>query len=111
MSVPPEIQLLCVREVIHVILGNLIGNAFQHAPDCPLWIQWQESVPPSLCFHAGDASVDWKPAPLVRELRPSYGIGLSLVRRLCDLQQWRIETHPVQGSKATLWLNGCKVSH
>ena len=111
ISVPPEIQLLCVREVINVILGNLIGNAFQHAPDCPLWIQWQESVPPSLCFHAGDASVDWKPAPLVRELRPSYGIGLSLVRRLCDLQQWRIETHPVQGSKATLWLNGCKVSH
>jgi signal transduction histidine kinase len=104
LSVPAEIHLLCVREVLHVILGNLIGNSFQHAPERPLWIQWRETVPPSLWLHAVEPSAEWEPAPSPVESRPSYGVGLSLVRRLCELQQWRIEAHPVQAGQVTLWL-------
>lgn len=103
LSVPATTHLLCVREVLQVILGNLIGNAFQHAPDRPLWIQWLETEPPSLCFHADEPAAEWESAPSSPEARPSYGIGLSLVRRLCDLQQWRIEAHPVQAKRVTLW--------
>jgi signal transduction histidine kinase len=87
LSVPAKIRLLCVHEVLHVILGNLIGNSFQHAPDSPLRIQWLETVPPSLCFHTEHPTREWESAPSPPELRTSYGIGLSLVRRLCDLQQ------------------------
>jgi signal transduction histidine kinase len=104
LSVPAEIHLLCVREVLHVILGNLIGNSFQHAPERPLWIQWRETVPPSLCLHAVEPSAEWEAAPSPVESRPSYGVGLSLVRRLCELQQWRIEADPVQAGQVTLWL-------
>jgi signal transduction histidine kinase len=104
LSVPAEIHLLCVREVLHVILGNLIGNSFQHAPERPLWIQWLETVPPSLWLHAVEPSAEWEPAPSPVESRPIYGVGLSLVRRLCELQQWRIEAHPVQTGQVTLWL-------
>jgi signal transduction histidine kinase len=103
LSVPPEIQLLCVREVLHVILGNLLGNALQHAPERPLWIEWLPTSPPGLCFHSGEPGTTDQTPPGTRESRPSYGIGLSLVRRLCELQQWQLEASPAQGMRVTIW--------
>lgn len=93
VSVPAEIRLSCVREVLHVILGNLLGNALQHAPDQPLRIDWEPTRPPSLHFQQDETPAPPGTTHGPREPRPSYGIGLSLVRRLCELQQWQLETH------------------
>jgi signal transduction histidine kinase len=103
LSVPAEIQLLCVREVLHVILGNLLGNAWQHAPERPLWIEWLSTSPAGLCFHSGELRTTDQTPLSTRESRPSYGIGLSLVRRLCELQHWQLEADRSQGMRVTIW--------
>jgi signal transduction histidine kinase len=109
VEIPEDVRVFCVREVFHVILGNLIGNAFQHAPECPLGIQWLRSSPfsatPGLrILSIADCESDPRAAS-AGETRPSYGFGLSIVDRLCQLQQWRIEPHTDSGTGCVIWMS------
>ncbi len=101
IKVPEEISVECVREVIRVILENLLGNAFNHAPDSSLLIQWETCPPYGLSFIAEEPE---GANPKTVDSRPSYGLGLSIVHRLCALHDWRLEEAFDEGPRFTLWL-------
>jgi signal transduction histidine kinase len=101
IKVPVEISVECVREVIRVILENLLGNAFNHAPDTPLLIQWEPCPPFGMSFIAQEIE---EPNTRTVGSRPSYGIGLSIVHRLCALHDWHLEEAFDEGPRFTLWL-------
>jgi signal transduction histidine kinase len=101
IKVPEEISVECVREVIRVILENLLGNAFNHAPDTPLLIQWESCPPFGMSFIAQEIE---EPNTRTVGSRPSYGIGLSIVHRLCALHDWHLEEAFDEGPRFTLWL-------
>jgi signal transduction histidine kinase len=101
IKVPVEISVECVREVIRVILENLLGNAFNHAPDTPLLIQWESCPPFGMSFIAQEIE---EPNTRTVGSRPSYGIGLSIVHRLCALHDWHLEEAFDEGPRFTLWL-------
>lgn len=100
IKVPEEISVECVLEVIRVILENLLGNAFNHAPDTPLLIQWESCPPFGMSFIAQEIE---EPNTSAMGSRPSYGIGLSIVHRLCALHDWHLEEAFDEGPRFTLW--------
>ncbi len=100
LLVPDTVSVDCVSEVMRVILENLLGNAFNHAPDQPLLIQWETSPPSGLSFIAQEIE---EVQTTVVDSRPSYGIGLSLVHRLCALHDWQLEEAIDEGPRFTIW--------
>jgi signal transduction histidine kinase len=72
------------RDVLFVLLRNLLCNVFQHSVADSLYISWGEAPSPHLQFVEGLTS-----EPLETTPAAGFGIGLPLVRRLVDAQGWR----------------------
>ncbi|MCX7554696.1 HAMP domain-containing sensor histidine kinase [Marinicella sp. S1101] len=89
IDVTAEAQLLMQEAELVILLSNLVGNAFQHSQEGNVTIRFQGSeltitdtgkgIDPALQPHVKE--------PLIKGADSSgFGIGLSLVNRLCEHQ-------------------------
>ena len=94
------VRLRCHRESLAVLVHNLVGNAFSHLCDARLEISSSHNHEGAAILRFDD---DGPGLPEFAELArvsvedsPSrgYGLGLSLVERLCVVQGWQIKKHP-----------------
>ncbi|MEM1436751.1 MAG: HAMP domain-containing sensor histidine kinase [Pseudomonadota bacterium] len=83
---------------VRVVLSNLVRNAFQHAPDGEVRIcidAYRVSVRNAVVPDAVDRSLE--PA----EAESRFGLGLQLVKMLCDRFQWSYVSEEVAGERIT----------
>jgi signal transduction histidine kinase len=73
--------------VLHILLSNLIGNAFAHADAGVISVSMNDGVFRVANPASGDIGVDpheLTVAGMRRAESPGYGLGLSIVERLCE---------------------------
>jgi len=98
--------------VVDAVIGNLVRNAYQHSGCAHLHVRMDTRC---LCVEddgIGMPSACGGPArpesvETVRGTGPGSGLGLSLVRRLCERFGWQLEiaSFAQQGTRATWWFN------
>jgi signal transduction histidine kinase len=92
----------CHRECVAVLAHNLVGNAYSHLADGRLEIT-VGCDPAGVVFMRFEDNGPGLPefaesgAPARPNAGPGYGLGLSLVDRLCKAQGWTIEKRPRAG--------------
>jgi signal transduction histidine kinase len=95
-----DARLRCDREGLAVLVHNLVGNAFCHLRQGRLEISLSHNQEGETILRFED---DGPGLPEFVELvevsgenppRTGYGLGLSLVERLCVVQGWQIEKRP-----------------
>jgi signal transduction histidine kinase len=99
LRIPPEAIVDGHREVLLVLLGNLLSNTFQHSAAGRLEITFGEHPAPYLHFAETPAAAPPPPAGSTA----GYGIGLPLVRRLVRQQGWRMEESVTTPAACTIW--------
>jgi signal transduction histidine kinase len=94
------LRLRCHREGLAVIVHNLVGNAFSHLCEGCLQISLSRNQEGTAILHFVDNGPGLPEFAEVtedsRDNPPStgYGLGLSLVERICAVQGWQIEKSP-----------------
>lgn len=83
IDVPAHLRTRLPNNVLHIVLSNLVGNAFAHTRDGTIEMRmqgtWLQIINP-----AADLPADVF-QPHVRGVDSTgYGIGLTIVRRLCE---------------------------
>lgn len=99
LSVPEAAQVHASRDVLLMLVHNLIGNALQHAPDGGVSVSWIDEAALAI-----DDEGPGFPGP-GEDARPrGYGLGLTLARRLCETQGWELRTGraPTGGARVTI---------
>jgi signal transduction histidine kinase len=93
--------------VLKVLLDNLIGNAFQYTQQGKVTIEMHNKRLIVADTGPGiDESISGKITdPAVKGSQSTgYGFGLSIVKRLCEHQQWELDLVCGQGTKITVTL-------
>jgi signal transduction histidine kinase len=100
----PRVAVRCHRESVAVLAHNLVGNAFAHLtggrleivisldPGGVATIRFEDDGPGLPEFAAGGGKTSGNPTA-----NPGYGLGLSLVDRLCALHGWGLVKRPRPG--------------
>ncbi|MEZ5462530.1 sensor histidine kinase [Dokdonella sp.] len=108
VDVDPELQMRLPRSILHILLGNLVGNAFAHTGQGHVRIDTDAG---RLRITNSQAMPDLEAGDLFEpfakgESSAGFGLGLAIVRRLCERYQidLRIESGP-QGTCASLDLD------
>lgn len=93
-TVPATARIWASRDVVVCVVRNLIDNAVKHAPQGQIIVEWNDPRvltvaddgpgfgPPSASSVAPDCT-----PPTATE---SYGLGWSLLERLCRIQGWAL---------------------
>jgi signal transduction histidine kinase len=90
------------RDVLLVLLRNLLQNVYQHSLTDRLVVSWRDAGGPHLVLEEAAIRTTTQP-----DSAPGFGIGLPLVRRLVDLEGWRLEERPEaeDARRHTLWFD------
>lgn len=99
VAIPETAQVHASRDVLLMLVHNLVGNALQHAAEGRVSVAWVDDS----ALVVDDEGRGF-PGP-GGEARPrGYGLGLSLARRLCDTQGWQLATGraPDGGARVTI---------
>lgn len=102
VEVPSPWRVRLPPTVLHIVLSNLIGNAFAHAGSGTIVIDiegdWLRIANPG--GGLGDAAF----APFVKgEASAGFGLGLSIVRRLCERHRITLR-HQQDAAASMVWL-------
>jgi signal transduction histidine kinase len=101
VTAPEPVRVRCHREGVAVLAHNLIGNAFAHLAGGRLEITVARAASGVAILRFeddGPGLPEFAPRSAVAEKGgPGYGLGLSLVDRLCAAQGWNIAKRPRVG--------------
>lgn len=97
-------SLIAERPLLEVVIGNLIRNALFHTKSGIVLLQLGEDH-----LTVSDTGVGMRPEELARAMERYYkgassagaGVGLSLVKRICDRYGWRISLESQEGQGTT----------
>lgn len=103
VQVPDGIRLAAPERVLSIVLGNLLANALLRTDRGRVEVRWQEGVvavedtgpgmPPHLLERVTDRHVrgEWG----------GHGLGLAIVRTLCERCGWRLRLESAEGIGTT----------
>jgi signal transduction histidine kinase len=88
-ALPTSARVWASRDVVVCVVRNLIDNAVKHAPQGRITLQWTTPATFSVADDGPgfDASL---PAPSSPASPGSYGLGWTLLERLCRVQGWTL---------------------
>jgi signal transduction histidine kinase len=112
VDVEEPLAVAAPSSVVSVALGNLIGNAFKYTPQGEVIVTVGhgrvsvEDTGPGI--DAGDADKLFERGVRGTSAGKGAGLGLAIVRRLCELYGWRVSLapRPQGGAVATLEFGG-----
>ncbi len=107
LDVPDEVRLPVARILAAVVIDNLVGNAVQHAGTPRIDIRLRQD-----CLVIGDSGTGIAPHDLSQVFERHHrssdssgaGIGLSLVKRICELNGWEARIESVAGRGTEVFL-------
>jgi signal transduction histidine kinase len=107
IAVPDSFQLPQPASLVQIMLGNLLRNAIEHTRDGSIEIRLQDST---LTLRDSGSGIAAEHLPHVLErnftTKPDgVGLGLNLVRRICDRCGWRIDISSSQGQGTLVTLH------
>ncbi len=109
VDIPARLMLPVARILAVVVVDNLVGNAFQHAGSGATRLDLRLEPDRLVIRDTGSGIVASELSDVFqRHYRGTHstglGIGLSLVKRICDLSGWevRMESAPGQGTTVSL---------
>ncbi len=109
VDIKPNDEMLIGKQELHIIMTNLISNAFQYTEHGEVTIQYQNNVLSVTDSGSGmdDSIKDKATEPLVKgEHSHGYGIGLSLVSRLCEHHGFTLTVHHLnKGTQILVYQN------
>lgn len=102
-----NVEVYAQSGMLKVLLDNLIGNAFQYTQQGNVTIEMQNNtlviadtgpgIEPNLSEKITDPAVKG-------DQSTGYGFGLSIVKRLCEHQDWRLTVSSERGTKIAIEL-------
>lgn len=106
-QIPTDFTLSQPTSLVQILLGNLLRNAIEHTRDGSIDIRLQERV---LTLRDSGSGIAPEHLPLVFErsftTKPDgVGLGLDLVRRICDRCGWRVMLASTPGAGTTVTLH------
>lgn len=99
-AVPPDTRVEADASALGIVLSNLVDNALRHTRAGTIRCSWSAGT---LCIEDTGSGIapDALPHIFERHYRAApegFGIGLALVKRICDRYGWRIEVESGVGS-------------
>lgn len=104
VDVAPDVMLSQPASLISIVIGNLVRNAIEHTRDAPVRVELEgsqlrvidsgEGIAPEHLSHICDYGFSTKPE--------GSGLGLNLVRRICDRFGWQLDFRSTPGSGTTV---------
>lgn len=114
LDLPHSLQMHIAPTVLHILLSNLIGNAFAHTEQGEVRIDVDSEHLRIINTANGDEpALKWRePAAFIkREGSSGLGFGLGIVRRLCDRHAINLQIDSVDGKTvATVALGNAAVN-
>jgi signal transduction histidine kinase len=109
LEIEGELNVNAPEAVISVVLGNLIGNAFKYTAEGEVTIRLIDSMV-EVADSGPGIPAEEQSRVFERHFRGSSGggsgagLGLSIVRRLCELHGWKVSLEPREphGMRAVL---------
>jgi signal transduction histidine kinase len=108
VSIPPAVTITLNRQALHTVLMNLLRNAVQYTEKGFIRVEFNDRR-----LSIADSGIGIEPAylPLLYErfFRGSaqgqgLGIGLAIVKRICDHYGWLIEVDSTPGKGTTFYI-------
>jgi signal transduction histidine kinase len=104
MEIAADVNLIVERPLLEIVIGNLIRNALFNTKSGVVLIRLEAER-----LIVRDTGVGMRPEELARALERYYkgatsagsGVGLSLVKRICDRYGWRILLDSREGEGTT----------
>ncbi len=109
VPIAPDRVLMANRQALHIVLLNLIRNAVQYTSSGYIRVEFNNQR-----LSVSDSGIGIEPAylPLLYERffrgttqGQGLGIGLAIVKRICDYYGWRIEVDSTPGQGTTFHIN------
>ncbi|MGJ7918081.1 sensor histidine kinase [Massilia sp. LXY-6] len=103
VSVPAEVRVAANAPALGIVLSNLIDNALRHTQDGELRFLYEHGT---LRVEDTGSGIDPQALPHVFERfyrapggrGDGFGIGLAIVKKICDRYGWRIAVESAEGS-------------
>lgn len=108
IEVIAELDLVVERSLLEIVIGNLIRNALFNTEAGTVLLRLEAQR-----LTVQDTGIGMRPEVLSRALERHYkgpssvgaGVGLSLVKRICDRYGWRISLSSQEGQGTTAEIN------
>lgn len=104
IEVPAGVRVPAEAAALGIVLSNLVDNALRHTEDGEIRFLWREGT---LCIEDTGTGIAPEALPHVFERfyrapggrGGGFGIGLAIVKKICDRHGWRIAVESANGSE------------
>ena len=118
VTVPGDLRITAHAPALGIVLSNLVDNALRHTVDGELRVRWDDG---SLRIEDTGTGIAAEALPHLFERfyrapggrGDGFGMGLAIVRQICDRYGWRIEVDSAvgQGTRVLLELTASAALH